>query len=63
MNIVKPPEVGGARGLILNSPDLARLRFHYWLRNQGKATLQAAGNFTIEYLLCLEYKVPNIYIT
>ena len=26
-----------------------------------KGAPQAAGNFSIVYLLCLEYRVPNIY--
>ena len=30
-------------------------------RNRGKGAPQAAGNFTIDYLLCLKYRVPNIY--
>ena len=44
-----------------NSPESARLRFHCRPRNRGKGALQVADNFTIDYLLCVEYRVPNMY--
>ena len=36
MNFEKPPEGGGVIGLIRNSPESARLCFHYRPRNRGK---------------------------
>ena len=51
-------------------PELAHV-FHFTLLLFGPekkkstekvAPPQAAGNFAIDYLLCLEYRVPNIYI-
>ena len=62
MNFKKPPVGGRARGWIRNIPESERLRFHCRQRNRGKGALRAAGNLTIDYLLCLEYRVPNIYI-
>ena len=50
MNFEKPPVGGGARGRIRNSPKWARLSFHFRPINRGKGALQAAGNFTIDYL-------------
>ena len=36
MNFEKPPADGGARGYIRNSPESARLHFHFRPRNRGK---------------------------
>ena len=49
------------RGWIRNRPESARLSFHFRPRNQGKGSPHAACNFTIDYLLFIEYRVPNIY--
>ena len=57
----KTPAGGRPRGWIRNSPESTSLRFHCRTRNRGKGAPQAAGNFTIDYLLYLEYRVPNIY--
>ena len=61
MNFEKTPAWGRACGWIRNILESARLRFHGRPRNREKCALQAAGNFTNDYLLCLEYRVPNIY--
>ena len=36
MNFEKLPEGGGTSGSIRNKPELARLHFFFWPRNQGK---------------------------
>ena len=62
MNFENLPIGSGARGRIRNIPESTRLCFHCWLRNRGKDALQAAGNFTIDHLLCLEYRLPIFYV-
>ena len=48
MNYEKPPEGGGVIGLIRNSPELARLRFHCQPRNRGKGR-EVVKVYTITY--------------
>ena len=44
MNFEKPPAGAGARGWIQNSPESARLCFHFCTRNRGKCASQTYHN-------------------
>ena len=62
LTIFQGVSVWAAWGALFNSSESSSLCFHCMPRNRLKGAPQATGNFTIDYLLCLEYRVPNIYI-